>query len=88
MTTAPLSQTQHERNASSAFLYGLGGLAEYLGCHVQTTRRLRALGELPPAIRLGHRTLVWRRSDIDDWLEERREVRRDRRSARTGTVRA
>jgi len=48
--------------------------AEYLGVGLIALRdwRYRRIG--PPYIRLGHRTVRYRKSDLDAWLERQRVV--------------
>jgi excisionase family DNA binding protein len=46
--------------------------AAYLNVAVGTLRRWRAEGSGPPALRVG-RTIRYRRSDVDRWLERERD---------------
>jgi excisionase family DNA binding protein len=46
--------------------------ADYLQVAVGTLRRWRTEGTGPPALRVG-RTIRYRRSDVDRWLERERE---------------
>ena len=44
-------------------------LAEYLDMTEKAVRRRLERGDLPEPIRAGRRTIRWRRTDIDNWLE-------------------
>ena len=48
-------------------------LAELLSISIPTLYRMINSGELPPKIRIGKRAVGWRRSQIEDWIEERTE---------------
>jgi excisionase family DNA binding protein len=54
-------------------LHDLDWLAEYLGIPKKTIYGWRLRGEGPSAYRVG-KHLRYRRSDVDDWLAERRQV--------------
>jgi excisionase family DNA binding protein len=54
-------------------LHDLDWLAAYLGIPKKTIYGWRLRGEGPPAYRVG-KHLRYRRSDVDDWLAERRQV--------------
>lgn len=45
-------------------------LCELLQVDKRTLRRMEALAELPPAIRIGAKVVRWRRSVIDAWLRK------------------
>ena len=47
------------------------GVADVLGCHPRTVRRMELDGELPEPVAVG-RLRRWRRSDIEGWLEAQR----------------
>jgi hypothetical protein len=47
--------------------------ATYWGVAVSTWERMRAAGQLPPAIRLTRRTLGYRKRDLDARLDARTE---------------
>lgn len=53
-------------------------VAEYLGIAVKTLYNMRLRGEGPPAFKLGGTAapIRYRKSDVDAWLEEHREVER------------
>lgn len=54
-------------------------LCSYLRIKKQRLFNMRRELGGPPAVRLGKtRGLRWRRSDVDAWLDERREVRPER----------
>lgn len=46
-------------------------LAAELRCDIRTIYGLRETGQAPPAYRVGKR-LIFRREDVEDWLETRR----------------
>lgn len=48
-------------------------LAEFLGITTQRIHDMRYKGIGPPAIKLGHRTLRFRLSEVEAWLEDRAE---------------
>lgn len=45
--------------------------AEYLKVAVRTLDRLFVAGDGPQATRAGKRRLLYRRSDVDDWIKSR-----------------
>ena len=47
------------------------GVADVLGCHPRTVRRMELDGELPEPVVVG-RLRRWRRSDIEGWIEAQR----------------
>jgi prophage regulatory protein len=49
-------------------------LIEYLGIHSSTLWRWRRTQGFPKAIKLGSNSIAWRRSTIDEWLEQRAEM--------------
>jgi predicted DNA-binding transcriptional regulator AlpA len=52
--------------------------AERIGVSKSTLlRRLRQNKPVPPVIKIDERTLRWRASDIDEWLEGRRRTEND-----------
>ena len=42
-------------------------VADDLGIHITTLYRKRRAGEFPPAVRLGPRSIGWRRSVVKQW---------------------
>jgi hypothetical protein len=48
------------------------GTAEYLHTSEWTLQRWRMNGTGPTFIKVGHRTLLYRKADVDDWLTARR----------------
>lgn len=48
-------------------------LAELLSISIPTLYRMINNGELPPKIKIGKRAVGWRRSQIEEWMEERTE---------------
>ena len=46
--------------------------AEYLSLSPSTLEKLRISGQGPPFIRLGLRAIGYLKTDLDDWLESRR----------------
>ena len=48
-------------------------LAELLSISIPTLYRMINNGELPPKVQIGKRAVGWRRSQIEDWMEERTE---------------
>jgi len=61
--------------------------AAYMGVSCATLRKRRLLGQPPPFIRIG-RKVVYRRSDIDQFLTERVvEPKAARRETNTKTIR-
>lgn len=59
--------------ASPAVLLQTADLAALLSCEPQTLRKWRLTGRGPPYIRLGGPAgrVVYRRSDVDAWLDAR-----------------
>ena len=53
-------------------------LLDYLQVHLQTVHRLIKAGQIPP-VRVG-REWLFRKRDIDGWLESNREARPESRS--------
>jgi excisionase family DNA binding protein len=53
-------------------LVGVPEVAEYLGKSVQAIYQMRHRSEFAPGYRVG-KTVMFRLSDIDAWLEQRRE---------------
>lgn len=43
-------------------------VARLLGVNARTLRRLVLAGELPAPVRIGKRTVRWRRGDVEEWL--------------------
>lgn len=58
------------RSSGETELLTTDDLAELLRLTVRAVYHLRHRGTLPPAVKFGN-SLRWRRSDIDDWLENR-----------------
>ncbi|MDR8390764.1 AlpA family phage regulatory protein [Aliifodinibius sp. S!AR15-10] len=48
-------------------------LADLLSISIPTLYRMINNGELPPKVRIGKRAVGWRRSQIEDWMDERTE---------------
>ena len=48
-------------------------LADLLSISIPTLYRMINNGELPPKVRVGKRAVGWRRSQIEDWMDERTE---------------
>lgn len=48
-------------------------VAELLGCSIKHIQNLQKAGELPPRTRVSDRIIGWRESDLEAWLESRRE---------------
>ena len=48
-------------------------VCQQLGISRSTLFRLRERGDFPPAIRLGANSVGWLASDVQAWLESRRE---------------
>lgn len=48
-------------------------LTEMLGLSIQTIYRMYNEGQLPPKIKISSRAVGWLRSDIEDWLLQRKE---------------
>ena len=46
-------------------------VAVLLGCSERTVQRLVDAGEVPPPVQVG-RLVRWRRTDVDEWVENRR----------------
>jgi predicted DNA-binding transcriptional regulator AlpA len=46
------------------------GIAEYSGRSIDTIRYWERLGELPKSAKVGRRR-VWKRTDIESWLESK-----------------
>ncbi len=44
--------------------------AEYLGLSIRALEDWRRTGRGPPWLRLGHRTIRYRQTALDDWLDE------------------
>jgi predicted DNA-binding transcriptional regulator AlpA len=47
---------------------------EFVGISIPDWRRKRALGETPPAIKIGSRKLGWRLGDLIDWVASRQQT--------------
>jgi len=47
-----------------------GQVADLFGVSIVTIRRWAALGTIPAPIKIGH-SVRWRKSELDDWLNER-----------------
>lgn len=45
--------------------------ARYVGVSRPTIDRWRKAGKFPKALQLGAQAIGWRRSDLDDWLNDR-----------------
>ena len=45
--------------------------ARYVGLSRPTIDRWRKAGKFPKALQLGAQAIGWRRSDLDDWLNDR-----------------
>ncbi len=85
LPTAGPSDTSRRRERARVQLAGLppdtrrgavlseGSSALYCGVSRSTWRRLAKAGELPPAIRITPSRRGWRLSDLDGWLEARRQ---------------
>ncbi|WP_441001170.1 helix-turn-helix transcriptional regulator [Fodinibius sp. SL11] len=48
-------------------------LADLLSISIPTLYRMISNGELPPKVRIGKRAVGWRRSQIEEWMDERTE---------------
>lgn len=48
-------------------------VAKYLRCSTRTVQRLVEVGEGPRPIQLSERRLIFRRADVERWLESRRD---------------
>jgi len=46
--------------------------ADYLNVSLTWLQEKRAAGNGPPAIKIGHRTVRYRRCELEAWLERRR----------------
>lgn len=51
-------------------LWGIEELAAYIGKSVRAIYSLRHRGDCPPAILIG-KTIKWRRSDVEAWIESK-----------------
>lgn len=47
------------------------GAARYVGVSRPTIDRWRKAGKFPKALQLGVQSIGWRRSDLDEWLNDR-----------------
>jgi len=79
LSEVPLADARNSRLMSSVEttttrlrLLSIQDIAERLQLDARTVRRMRARGQLPPAIDL-HGVLRWDGAAIDAWLEGRRE---------------
>ncbi len=76
LSEVPLADARNSRDMTSVEtrprLLSIQDLAERLQLDARTVRRMRARGQLPPAIDL-HSVLRWDEAVIDAWLEGRRE---------------
>lgn len=54
-------------------LLDIHDLARHLGMSPEAVYVLRSRGLGPPAVRLGKRSIRFRASDVEKWLESRRE---------------
>lgn len=66
-----VSGTDSRGIATNGDLLTPAELAELARVSPQTVRRWRFDGDGPPAVRLGHRTVRYRRSDVDTWIDDR-----------------
>ncbi len=64
-------------------LFSPSDVAEYLGVPVKTLYQWRYLGVGPPALRVG-RYVRYRRSDVEQWVQQRIEVPERGRSMERG----
>jgi len=64
--------THVETTTTRPRLLSIQDIADRLGIDARTVRRMRARGQLPPAIDL-HSVLRWDEATIDAWIEGRRE---------------
>ncbi|WP_441001139.1 helix-turn-helix transcriptional regulator [Fodinibius sp. SL11] len=48
-------------------------LADLLSISIPTLYRMINEGDLPPKVKIGKRAVGWRRSQIEEWMEERTE---------------
>ncbi|MBM3984010.1 MAG: helix-turn-helix domain-containing protein [Planctomycetes bacterium] len=67
MEGTPHTPTRYAVSAG-ALVVDAKGLAGLLGCGVRTIRTHDAAGKLPAPVRIGGR-VVWRVSEIHDWLD-------------------
>jgi len=51
-------------------------LAELLGVHRNSLRRLVASQRLPRPLRISHKVVRWKHSEIEEWLEKLAQKRR------------
>lgn len=65
------------RSNSESGLLNAQGAADYLGVHLQSIREWVREGVLPQ-VRFGHRTVRFRRSDLDAFISSRVELRPER----------
>lgn len=49
-------------------------LVELLGICRSTIYKLRKAGDFPEPVKVGPRSIGWRRADIEEWLEGRERV--------------
>ncbi len=79
MSSRPPSQDAH--HAAGDDLIVTKELAAYLRRPVATVRWWRSKGLGPPGVRLG-RGIVYRRADVDAWINEQERAERERRRPR------
>jgi predicted DNA-binding transcriptional regulator AlpA len=76
-----MSTSQNETTrAIEPLLYRLGNLPAVLNVSLETIGRMRSKGRFPrPDLVLGSRIPVWRRSTIENWINEQAARKGDRR---------
>lgn len=65
--------TQTQTSASHREIIRPKELSEMLGLSIPTIYRMYNEGQLPPKIKISSRAVGWLRSDIEEWLLQRKE---------------
>jgi prophage regulatory protein len=61
----------------AAKILRLNGVLDAIGVKKSSIYQWIRDGKFPPPVRLGARSVGWRQSDIDAWLESRQSARND-----------
>jgi prophage regulatory protein len=68
--------TAHIGGHMAVKILRLSGVIDSIGLSRSTIYKFIAEGEFPAPVRLGARSVGWRQSDVDAWLEAREQVQR------------
>ena len=71
MRSAKLITGGSEATPDTALFLRMSAVTHMIGLGRSTIYRLVAQEKFPPPVRLGDRAVAWRRSDLQQWSEER-----------------